>query len=379
MAISMTSATGLVRAAGLLPVLLILFTAMACSQQPPEPAATLVATATARVEPTPSIPAVTPSTDAPTAATTPTSVSTPEVVPAPDTAIRQSESDGFSGDFGDAVDYTNEQISAIVQEELALFVANVLSDDPDLDELMARRTQVCRPNVDGATHQLEGLRELFSSVNVELKVIGVERIKHDLAWVTIDVTMDGSPIPQFLSLVLYVFEEGRWREANCPEGRATYLSIANSGAVIIGEPVEVPESFSSPSFVFTVLTAPAAVDDSIFHLPVRVTANTDQMQPARLSVGGFLSTQPHADGGVGIWTTEGRGSGCPGGFYDNAAGVRLDYGQSLDGYLSFGPDPSGGSRTVPAGPFVRLEFWLLLSDEAPRCTVVDLTRSVVSP
>ena len=376
MAISMTSATGLVRAAGLLPVLLILFTAMACSQQPPEPAATLVATATARVEPTPSIPAATPSTDAPTAATTPISTSTPEVVPAASTAIRQSESDGFSDD---SADYTNEQISAIVQEELALFVANVLSDDPDLDELMARRAQVCRPDVNGAPDQYEGLRELFSSVNVELKVIGVERIEHDLAWVTIDVTMDGSPIPQFLSLVLYVFEEGRWREAHCPAGRATYLSIANSGAVIIGEPVEVSESFSSPSFVFTVLTAPAAVDDSIFHLPVRVTANTDQMQPVRLSVGGFLSTQPHADDGVAIWTTERRGSGCPGGFYDNAAGVRLDYGQSLDGYICFGPDPSGGSRTVPADPFVRLELWLLLSDEAPRHTVVDLTRSVVSP
>lgn len=376
MAISMTSATGLVRAAGLLPVLLILFTAMASSQQPPEPAATLVATATAMVEPTPSIPAATPSADARTTATTPISTSTPEVVPADSTAIRQSESDGFSDD---SADYTNEQISAIVQEELALFVANVLSDDPDLDELMARRTQVYRPDVDGAPDQYEGLRELFSSVNVELKVIGVERIEHDLAWVTIDVTMDGSPIPRFLSLVLYVFEEGHWREAHCPAGRATYLSIANSGAVIIGEPVEVSESFSSPSFVFTVLTAPAAVDDSIFHLPVRVTANTGQMQPARLSVGGFLSTQPHADDGVAIWTTEGRGSGCPGGFYDNAAGVRLDHGQSLDGYICFGPDPSGYNQTVPADPFVRLELWLLLSDEAPRYTVVDLTRSAVSP
>ncbi len=374
----MTSTTGLVRAAGLLTVLLILFAAMACSQQPPEPAATLVATATATATApsTPSIPAATPSPGAPAIATTPTSVSTPEVVPAPDTAIRQSESDGFSDD---SADYTNEQISAIVQEELASFVANVLSDDPDLDELMARRAQVCRPDVDGAPDQYEGLRELFSSVNVALKVIAVERMEDDLARVTIDVTMDGSPISRFLSLVLYVFEEGRWREAHCPAGRATYLSIANSGAVIIGEPVEVSESFSSPSFVFTVLTAPAAVDDSIFHLPVRVTANTDQMQPARLSVGGFLSTQPHADDGVAIWTTEGRGSGCPGGFYDNAAGVRLDYGQSLDGYLCFGPDPSGGSLTVPAGPFVRLELWLLLSDEAPRYTVVDLTRSVVSP
>ena len=364
------------RAAGLLLVLLILFTAMACGQQPPEPAATLAATATATAPSTPSIPAATPSTDAPTAATTPISTSTPEVVPADSAAIRQSESDGFSDDSGD---YTNEQISAIVQEELALFVANVLSDDPDLDELMARRTQVCRPDVDGAPDQYEGLRELFSSVNVALKVIGVERIEHDLAWVTIDVTMDGSPIPQFLSLVLYVFEEGRWREAHCPAGRATYLSIANSGAVIIGEPVEVSESFSSPSFVFTVLTAPAAVDDSIFHLPVRVTANTDQMQPAHLFVGGFLSDQPHADDGVAIWTTERRSGGCPGGFYDNAAGVRLDYGQSLDGYFCFGPDPSGGSRTVPAGPFVRLELWLLLSDGAPRCTVVDLTRGVASP
>ena len=371
----MTSATGLVRAAGLLTVLLILFTAMACSQQPPEPAATLVATATARVEPTPSIPAATPSPGAPAIATTPTSVSTPEVVPAASTAIRQSESDGFNDD---SADYTNEQISAIVQEELASFVANVLSDDLDLDELLARRAQVCRPDVDGAPDQYEGLRELFSSVNVALKVIAVERMEDDLARVTIDVTMDGSPISRFLSLVRYVFEEGRWHEANCPEGRAKYLPIANSGAVIIGEPVEVSESFSSPSFVFTVLTAPAAVDDSIFHLPVRVTANTDQMQPARLSVGGFLSNQPHADDGVAIWTTEGRGSGCPGGFYDNAAGVRLDYGQSLDGYLCFGPDPSGGNRTVPAGPFVRLELWLLLSDEAPRYTVVDLTRSVVS-
>ena len=374
----MTSRTGLVRAVGLLPVLLILFTAMACSQQPPEPAATLEATATA-AEPTPSIPAVTPSADAPTTATTPISTSTPGVVPAASTAIRQSESDGFSGDSGDAGDYTNEQISAIVQGELALFVANVLSDDLDLDELLARRAQVCRPDADGATHQLEGLRELFSSVNVELKVIGVERIEHDLAWVTIDVTMDGSPISRFLSLVLYVFEEGRWREAHCPAGRATYLSIANSGAVIIGEPVEVSESFSSPSFVFTVLTAPAAVDDSIFQLPVRVTANTHQMQPARLSVGGFLSTQPHADDGVAIWTTEGRGSGCPGGFYDNAAGVRLDYGQSLDGYICFGPGASEDNQTVPADPFVRLELWLLLSDEAPRYTVVDLTRGVVSP
>ena len=132
-----------------------------------------------------------------------------------------------SANYGkEASDYTESEIMQAAENLTLQFWEAVTTDPtPDMERAKATYSEACQPNDEEFEEQVNLIIETFQGRQFSVEVIGASRLpeRDDAAIVLAFPLLNGERISQ-ASRSLLVFENGRWLDSDCDEGRALFLS-----------------------------------------------------------------------------------------------------------------------------------------------------------
>ncbi len=123
-----------------------------------------------------------------------------------------------------AADYSDEEIAEAVASLTSEFSDAVNAEpEPELELARALFAEACRPEPEEFANEISILRSAFGGSEFSTEVLEVMRISgHDDAAIAVTIPkIDGEPIRD-ARRTLTVFENGRWLDSECPEGRARF-------------------------------------------------------------------------------------------------------------------------------------------------------------
>ena len=118
-------------------------------------------------------------------------------------------------------EHTVEDIARIARTLPEEFFSAVLAQEPDLDRALQIYAAACRPAREDFAKTVEQLRRVYGEDRPATAAVSVQRISDDKAWVTSQLQYQGELINLEPNLV--VFEDGRWRDCDCEQGRIAAL------------------------------------------------------------------------------------------------------------------------------------------------------------
>ena len=118
-------------------------------------------------------------------------------------------------------EHSIEDIARIARTIPEEFFGAVLAQEPNLDRALETYAAACRPTREEFAATVEHLRRIYSDDRPVTAAVSVQRISDDKAWVTSQLRYQDKMINLEPNLV--VFEDGRWRDCDCEQGRIAAL------------------------------------------------------------------------------------------------------------------------------------------------------------
>ena len=245
----------------------------------------------------------------------------------------------------DPSEHTLEEIARATYANFYRVLALGAADKIDSEEAQSLLTADCREsnevNLEAGDDELgtEGLALALASV--DLGVTGIQRLDDRQAWIEFTLSVSApsfgqvAPAPEPF-IILYAFEDGQWRVAECRQERNDDLVPPDDIEDIlrvsyIGETVQVQGYYEYAPYAVTVLGEPEIVDESSARVPARFTSIVERWAfESYFYVSGYMAL-PDGNQGMQLWETD----SCEG---DSAPeSVELVKGGWFDGYICFAP------------------------------------------
>ena len=287
----------------------------------------------------------------------------------------------------DPSEHTLEEIARATYANFYRVLALGAADKIDSEEAQSLLTADCREsnevNLEAGDDELgtEGLA--LALAYVDLGVTGVQRLDDRQAWIEFTLSVSApsfgqvAPAPEPF-IILYAFEDGQWRVAECRQERNDDLVPPDDIEDIlrvsyIGETVQVQGYYEYAPYAVTVLGEPEIVDESSARVPARFTSIVERWAfESYFYVSGYMAL-PDGNQGMQLWETD----SCEG---DSAPeSVELVKGGWFDGYICFALGDQSYQYewpVTPAYPDSWLEYLYYSEEWDPQPLIVDLTQTV---
>ncbi len=153
----------------------------------------------------------------PPATATPEPTVTPEPTATPTLAPPTYTPRPISGAItGDPASHTEDYIARSVSQLLQDFLSAILAEpEPDLPAALATFRVVCQADATALLGDVDTFRALFGDSKVEANVLAVSKLEDGQAVVLVQLLVNDAPVTQPVRY-LYVFEDGRWLDNECP-------------------------------------------------------------------------------------------------------------------------------------------------------------------
>ena len=161
-------------------------------------------------------------TPTPPAAPTPSPTATPSPTPTPQTGLD--------------IDEVAQSIEAQYHE---FYEAILTEPEPDLTRLQATYSKTCQLDESVFVQRVDALKSMIEDAEVLAGVVAVSRVNDHAVMAVVKTVIDGWPTADRR---LWVFEEGRWLDNNCAEGRAAVLQPAEADETPTPDAVSIPVS-----------------------------------------------------------------------------------------------------------------------------------------
>ena len=141
------------------------------------------------------------------------------------------------GSSREASDYTEDEIAEAAGALHREFTDAInRRPGPDLQRAKATYSEACQPDDEEFATQIDSLLALLDGRELSIEVIAASRLPDhdDAAIIAAFPLLDGERLFG-LTRSLAVFENGRWLDSDCEEGRAAFLEIEPDDANGYGE------------------------------------------------------------------------------------------------------------------------------------------------